>query len=167
MLTCRGQNLLKAGPKSQTCQRRRRPWNWVVCEIHHPETLPHDHFFTESCRQKQKSQSFRGWKNKGEKQHYLCWHFTHWQWRYTGTDFLSWILYFSYRTYPYYCFPTNSNRGPQSHLELKCHNNNHSKSWHLFCVQGCRTGGGALWDCLGLWLQQVFVDTGPLPRSKL
>lgn len=114
-----------------------------------------------------RAQSFWGLKNKGEKQHYLCWHFTHWQWRCTGIDFLSWILYFSYRTYPYYCFLTNSNRSLQSHLEWKCHNNNHSKSWHLLCAQGCRTGGGALWDCLGFWLQQVFVDTSPLPRSKL
>lgn len=58
MLTCRGQNFFKAGPKSQTCQRRRRPWTWVLCEIHHPETFLHDHFFIESCRQKQKSPVF-------------------------------------------------------------------------------------------------------------
>lgn len=80
--------------------------------------------------------------------------------------FFPWLLYFSYRTYPCYCFPTNINRGLQSHLKLKCCNN-YSKSWHLFCAQGCRSGGGALWDCLGFWLQQAFVDIGPLPRPKL
>lgn len=165
MLTCRGQNFLKAGPKSQTCQRRRRPWIWFLCEIHHRETLLHGHFFTESGRQR-RAQSFWGWKNKGEKQHHVCWHFTHWHQRYTDTIFFPWLLYFSYRTYPCYCFPTNINRGLQSHLKLKCCNN-YSKSWHLFCAQGCRSGGGALWDCLGFWLQQAFVDIGPLPRPKL